>query len=76
MKRFIILIFIFLSAVSYSQEKKVALIIGNGKYSEFFKPLTTPVNDAKAMDWTLQELGFETIMKTDLNRETCLDTIF
>lgn len=75
MKRFIILIFIFLSAVSYSQEKKVALIIGNGKYSEFFKPLTTPVNDAKAMDWTLQELGFETIMKTDLNREKMSDVL-
>lgn len=65
MKKFFYILFAFLSFSANAQEKKVALIIGNGKYSEYFTPLRTPVNDAKAIDWTLTALGYETIVGTD-----------
>lgn len=70
MRKLIILhLFFFFTITIFAQEKKVALIIGNGDYSEFFKPLRTSVNDAKAMDWSLQELGFKTIVGTNLDRD-------
>lgn len=76
MRKIIIFNFLFFCAITiFAQEKKVALIIGNGNYAEFFKPLRTPVNDAKAMDWSLKELGFTTILGTDRNRSQMSDLL-
>ena len=76
MRKLIIFNLLFFCAITiFAQEKKVALIIGNGNYSEFFKELRTPVNDAKAMDWSLKELGFTTILGTDRNRTQMSDLI-
>lgn len=76
MRKIIFLILLsFCTITLFAQEKKVALIIGNGNYSDFFKPLRTPVNDAKAMDWSLKELGFKTILGTDRNRTQMSDLL-
>lgn len=70
MKKTLVLLCVsMLFCCSYAQGKKVALIIGNGKYSEYFWPLRTPANDARAMDWSLQKLGYETIVDSNLNRD-------
>jgi tetratricopeptide (TPR) repeat protein len=46
-------------------EKRVALVIGNGRYET--GPLRNPVNDANLVAATLRELGFEVISRTDVN---------
>jgi len=47
-------------------EKRIALIIGNGKYRKA-SPLANPVNDANDMAAALGKLGFEVISGTDTN---------
>lgn len=49
-----------------SGQKRLALIIGNGNYTNARK-LVNPPNDANDMAATLQELGFEVISGTNLN---------
>ncbi|HPH61843.1 MAG TPA: caspase family protein, partial [Candidatus Syntrophosphaera sp.] len=39
------------------QESRIALVIGNSNYSS--SPLKNPVNDARAMDKALRDLGFQ-----------------
>lgn len=51
---------------SKAAEKRVALVIGNGRYARV-SPLDNPVNDAADMALTLQGLGFEVIKGTDTN---------
>ncbi len=41
--------------------KRIALVVGNGKYPT--APLKNPVNDARAMAKTLKELGFEVTLR-------------
>ncbi|MDN2579016.1 caspase family protein [Aquibium sp. ELW1220] len=53
--------------------KGVALVIGNGQY-EHLPPLANPVNDARAVEALLDDLGFETTIVSDrdarrLNRD-------
>ena len=51
-------------------KSKVALIVGNGSYQ--VGPLKNPVNDARLMGKTLQNLGFKLVggePQTNLNRE-------
>jgi uncharacterized caspase-like protein len=45
-----------------AQEKRVALLIGNGDYH--FAPLKNPMNDVRVMAKTLENLGFQ-IMKAE-----------
>ncbi len=47
-----------------AEKGKIALVIGNEAYS--FSPLRNPVNDARDMAETLEALGFEVIVFTDL----------
>ncbi len=47
-------------------DKKVALVIGNSKYSA--APLTNPENDAKAMAQALRESGFEVLQYSNLSK--------
>ena len=53
------------------QEKRLALVIGNANYAK--GELKNPVNDALLMQETFQKLGFEVILKTDI--QTYVDFI-
>ena len=44
--------------------KRMALVIGNAAYPQ---PLLNPVNDARAMAERLRRLGFEVLLRTDIN---------
>jgi hypothetical protein len=46
--------------------KKVALVIGNGAYSE--APLKNPTNDARAIAATLRSQGFEVLLKENATK--------
>ena len=62
MKRLLFFICLLLSILGYSQEKRLALVIGNGAY-EHGGVLKNPVNDADLMATTLEYLGFDVIWK-------------
>ena len=47
-------------------EKRVALVIGNGAYTQTV-PLKNPANDARAIADALRRIGFEVIDGIDLN---------
>ena len=65
------LIFCAITTLTFAQteQKKLALVIGNANYQHGGK-LKNPVNDANLMATTLQELGFTVIKKTDANLKT------
>jgi len=66
----LIMMFIFnwvISTAIYADENRVALVVGNGSYN--MAPLKNPVNDATDIAQSLQQLGFEVIRGTDLNRK-------
>lgn len=48
-------------------EKRLALVIGNGKYMNSME-LANPVNDARAMKKVLQEVGFDVYEYEDLSQ--------
>ncbi|WP_219118612.1 caspase family protein [Janthinobacterium sp. UMAB-56] len=52
------------AAVQTAAGKRVALVIGNAAYPQ---PLLNPVNDARAMAERLRRLGFEVLLRTDIN---------
>lgn len=52
------------NALCLEQQRRIALVIGNSDYKS--TPLKNPVNDAKAMEITLKELGFETTAAYDV----------
>lgn len=54
-----------ISVVASAQEKRVALIVGNDAYKSL-PMLNNAVADATAMDGKLRELGFETILRTNV----------
>ncbi len=49
------------------QDRKVALVIGNGTYEN--SPLKNALNDAKAMAAGLRDAGFDVTEKTDLDQK-------
>jgi hypothetical protein len=55
-------------------EKRVALVIGNGAY-RVLPALSNPVNDAHDVGQTMRNLGFETIVATDLDRAGMNDAL-
>jgi hypothetical protein len=55
-------------------DKRVALVIGNGAY-QHTPALINPKNDAEAIDKKLRELGFATILATDLDRTGMNDAL-
>lgn len=55
-------------------EKRVALVIGNAGYRHAPR-LTNPLNDANDVAGALQELGFETVVATDLDRSGMNDAL-
>ena len=58
MKNFVLITITFLFCISASsQEKRLALVIGNGNYAK--NALANPVNDAKSIEEALKGIGFE-----------------
>ena len=68
----ILLVLLFcLSSFAFSQEeKRLALVIGNAEYIK--GELNNPVNDANLMANTLDSLGFEVLLKTNLKQRADL----
>jgi hypothetical protein len=56
-----------LSVAGALADKRVALVIGNGAYSQV-PYLPNPSHDAEDVAAALKRLGFETVMATDLNQ--------
>lgn len=56
--------------------KKVALLIANSKYENSKLSLETPRNDVNGIAQVLANLGFEVIVKHDLNRQGMFDAIY
>jgi formylglycine-generating enzyme required for sulfatase activity len=55
------------AAPAATAEKRLALVIGNGKYPS--APLSNPANDAEDMAAVLEKLGFEVILRRDAGRQ-------
>jgi len=53
-------------ALSDAGESRIALVIGNAAYKD--APLANPVNDARAVARTLNELGFQVKVQTNLTQ--------
>jgi hypothetical protein len=56
-----------------SSNPQLALVIGNSQYD--YSPLANPMNDATDMARVLEQIGFEVILKTDLNQRALDDAI-
>jgi uncharacterized caspase-like protein len=56
------------SASAQQQEKRIALVVGNGAYAK--APLATPANDAGLVAQTLQAAGFDVVGARDLDGDT------
>ncbi|MCB9480296.1 MAG: caspase family protein [Desulfobacteraceae bacterium] len=54
------------STVSEKEVKKTALVIGNDRY--VYSPLSNPSKDAAAIADILRELGFDVILRSNLNQ--------
>lgn len=58
MRKLVVLTILLLSCLSiFSQEKRLALVIGNGNYKSTI--LANPENDAKSIEAALKDIGFE-----------------
>jgi len=60
MKKLIVIIGVLISLVSYGQQNRLALVIGNGEY-EYAGTLRNPVNDALSMKKAFVLVGFEVL---------------
>src|ERR1039457_3692385 len=60
------------SAAAQQQEKRIALVIGNGAYAK--SPLATTANDAGLCAQTLQAAGFDVVGARDLDGDTMRHT--
>ncbi|MCQ2252067.1 MAG: caspase family protein [Bacteroidales bacterium] len=58
-----------------SNQKRIALIIGNSDYQNVSK-LANAANDAKLMGETLKQLGFETMVYTNIDRSTMKNVVY
>ncbi|HEV7693958.1 MAG TPA: caspase family protein [Hyphomonadaceae bacterium] len=65
----LVLFALFAAAPSLAQEKRIALVIGNGTYAEV-NSLSNSINDARLMRSTLQSLGFEVIYKENMDKRS------
>lgn len=69
---FYCLLLVFIAQPCFAA-KRVALVIGNGKYVS--APLKNPVNDAKDMSATLRALDFEVIKRTNASKREMVQGI-
>ena len=59
------LVFIAFQSLNAQQQKRLALVIGNGNYEK--GALKNPVNDALLMEQTLKSIGFDVILDTNIS---------
>jgi hypothetical protein len=65
--------FVSVSLSAAAAEQRVALVIGNDAYPA--APLKNPVNDARAIAKSLNRLGFEVILRTNLNQKGMVEVL-
>lgn len=58
-----------------TNEKRIALVVGNKSYRNGWSPLKNATNDATTMSAALKECGFEVTTLTDANRSQFLEAI-
>jgi uncharacterized caspase-like protein len=76
MSRFIfILLCVFISISAHSQQRRIALVIGNADYEHSGK-LKNPANDAELMAKTLESLDFTVIKKLNATKTDMEKTIY
>jgi uncharacterized caspase-like protein len=63
---FLIAFFCLISFNAFSANDRIALIIGNSKYQNLGK-LNNTINDAKAIEKNLKEIGYKTKIVFDVN---------
>jgi TolB-like protein/Flp pilus assembly protein TadD len=74
MKKLVVLLTFFLFCNSLmSQERRLALVIGNGNYKSSI--LANPENDAKSIEIALKEIGFEVKKYENLGQKEMTKTI-
>src|SRR6201990_2689472 len=61
------------AAAAQQQEKRIALVVGNGAYAK--SPLATTANDAGLIAQTLQAAGFDVVGARDLDGDTLRRTL-
>ena len=67
------LVFLTTNISLSAQDRRIALVIGNGSYKS--SPLKNPVNDATDIANALRNLGFSVILKTNANQRTMEEAI-
>ena len=67
MKQLLLILLCFPILVFSQTEKRLALVIGNANYEK--GELKNPVNDAKLMKQTLENLNFDVIYATNLEKK-------
>ena len=65
---FILVIFFYIPVNLLAANEKVALILGNSNYQHLSK-LNNTINDAKAIQKSLNDIGFKTTIATDITSE-------
>jgi len=73
MKKLIILFVVLLLGEFVFPQNKIALVIGNSDYKKM--PLKNSKNDAFDLSYTLMSLGFDVILKTNLNHRQMEEAI-
>ena len=74
MLRYLIILLLPLTLFSQTEEKRLALVIGNSNYDK--GPLNNPVNDVLLIAKTLEDLEFDVILDTNIsNRGGFIKTI-
>jgi len=70
-----LLLLLFVAAAQAQDQKKVALVIGNGAYTAG-NELKNPVNDANLMATTLKGLGFEVLQYNNVTKTKMDEAIY
>ena len=75
MKKTFCIIIMIIAALSGYAEARNALLIANGKYTNF-AGLKNPIPEANDLAKSLKSLGFNVTVKTDLSREEMADALY
>lgn len=74
MLKYLIILLLPLTLFSQTEEKRLALVIGNSNYDK--GPLNNPVNDALLIARTLDSLDFDVILDTNIeNKSAFVDVV-
>jgi hypothetical protein len=73
LRTMLLLMLLACPAALHAAEQRVALVIGNNAYPA--APLKNTINDARAMARTLNQMGFEVILRTNLNQKGMVEAL-